>query len=362
MIAALPATPMLLAGDAHERGLAQAACGSALIAATQRAIDQRMTASAAWLGRADVGAFLDEQIDVMARIDPDGAAEIAGIAEAFDRPYRTVVAYLHLSVVADLAVDGCSSWAWGGPAACKSGDGPLLVKNRDYRGEHEQLQRVFLHRDPSRPGEAILCVGSLGSPGAFSSGINAHGFALVDTHVSSRDHGPGLLRYVLMTRLLWRCRSVAEALWEIDRVPVAGGGTLVMADAAGATAAVELGHRTSAFETGGLAVARTNHFVSPQCAPAWLTPASPAAVASTHGRLARLQAWLKARPGRPSLADAAALMGTHDEDGGAALCCHAEGDGSRTISCSLFAPAARRLYFSAGHPCRREWSLYDCLP
>jgi isopenicillin-N N-acyltransferase-like protein len=240
--------------------------------------------------------------------------------------------------------------------------GPLVVKNRDYRGEHVQLQRVFLHRDPARPGEAVLCVGSLGSPGAFSSGMNAHGLALVDTHVSTRDHGPGLLRYFLMTRLLWRCRNVEEALRMIAGLPHAGGGSIVLGDKSGACAAVELGHSAWSAETSDRYVLRTNHFVSRECGSSWLAPDDEKAVNSTKGRHARLQSWLRQRTACPSFDDVVAIMSSHPEHGQESLCRHGEYGDSHTISCSVFAPADGRLYFSAGKPCSGPWHSLECRP
>jgi hypothetical protein len=352
-----PASPVLLTGGSYTRGRMQALCGEPLLAAVQSAIDTRLAQAGTLLGKPSVRVFLDEQARLLEILDPESFAEVRGIADGFGRSFDSVLAYLHLGVLADLATDGCSAWGWGASAA----NGPVLVKNRDYRGEHALLQKVFLHRDPERPGKAILCVGSLGSPGAFSSGMNAHGLALVDTHVSTSDHGPGLLRYFLMTRLLWNCGSVQDALQAIQDISHAGGGTIVMADASGACAAVELGHRSFAVETGPYVV-RTNHFLSPECAPSWLPAASDPMAASTKGRYARIEAWLAKQDDCPPLAEIAALMGSHGEQGQEALCRHGEDGDARTISCSIFAPAELRLYFSSREPCAGQWSSFECRP
>ncbi len=351
-------TPVLLVGNAYDRGRAQADCGASLVAAVQDAIDMRLAQAEALLEKPSIQAFLGEQVRLLESLDQDSFAEIAGLADGFGRSFTSIHAYLHLGVLADFATDGCSAWSWGSPAP----NGPLLAKNRDYRGEHARLQRVFLHRDLARPGEAVLCVGSLGSPGAFSSGMNAHGLALVDTHVSTRDHGPGLLRYFLMTRLLWNCRSVDEALRLIAEVPHTGGGTVVMADASGACAAVELGHRVWSAEASRLYVARTNHFLSPECASSWLPSASDPMATSTKGRYARLRSWLESRAGAPTVPEAASLMRSHGEGGQEALCRHGEDGDARTISCAIFAPAELRLYFASREPCAGAWNSFDCRP
>nr|WP_255616680.1 C45 family peptidase [Microvirga puerhi] len=346
-------TPLLLTGDAYTRGWAQSLCDDATIGAVQDAVSTRLAQAGGLLKRRPVQAFLAKQERLLGTLDVDAAAEVQGIADGFHLEPSSVLAYLHLGVLSDLAVDGCSAWSWG-PSR------PVLVKNRDYRGEHAVLQRVFLHRDPNQPEKAVLCVGSLGSPGAFSSGMNAQGLALVDTHVSTRDHGPGLLRYFLMTRLLWNCETVAEALEMIREVPHAGGGTIVMADVTGTCAAVELGYRVHAVETRSPYVVRTNHFLSNECAPSWLPGASDPMSTSTKGRLARLRTWLADQDDSPSLNEIVVLMGSHGDRTQEALCRHGEDGDSRTISCAIFAPAERRLYFASREPCAGEWSSFDC--
>ncbi|MEZ5884063.1 MAG: carcinine hydrolase/isopenicillin-N N-acyltransferase family protein [Paracoccaceae bacterium] len=98
------------------------------------------------------------------------------------------------------------------------------------------------------------------------------GLALADTQVAVRHHRVGWLRYFLMTRILARCGTVAEALALIRACPHAGGGTLVLADAQGATAAVELGAAGPQVVQGGLAL-RTNHYVTQALAGDTLLPA-----------------------------------------------------------------------------------------
>jgi isopenicillin-N N-acyltransferase like protein len=256
-----------LEGDARSRGRAQALAEPGRVEDVRAAVRLRLdrAAAAGHLG-APARGFLEVQQRLTATLLPEAMREVEGIAEGFGLSEADLFAYLHLGTLADLArtadaTDGCSAWAVAaGP------EGPLVVKNRDFRGEHVGLQRVMLQADPAWRGRTVLCVGSLGSPGAYSSGMNSDGFALVDTQVATTDHAPGVLRYFLMTHLLARCATVAEALDLIRTLPHAGGGTLVMADAGGAIAAVELGASVQAVERGGSCVARTNHFTSPELA------------------------------------------------------------------------------------------------
>ena len=82
--------------------------------------------------------------------------------------------------------------------------------------------------------------------------------------------------------------------------------------------------------------------------------------ASSKGRHARIEHWLSERDEAPSLDEIASLMGSHAEGDQEALCRHGEDGDARTISCAIFAPAERRLYFSPREPCAGVWNSFDC--
>ena len=232
-----------------------------------------------------------------------------------------------------------------------------LAKNRDYGGNHRAIQRVFRHQGDGLAAGPMLCVGSLGAPGAFSSGMNAHGLALADTQVATRDHGPGLSRYFLMSELLGRCRSLSEALAYLKSVRHAGGGCLVIGDESGRVAAVELGWRDQVIDLAEESrwVARTNHHLASPLAERLIEPAASEAGNNTRGRHANLTAAVgTAVPLAEPKGFFSRLMGSHDEDvpsGQLGLYCHGKEGGARTISSVLFDIHARRLYFCDGSPC-----------
>ncbi|HMA14106.1 MAG: C45 family autoproteolytic acyltransferase/hydrolase [Bacteroidota bacterium] len=348
--------PLVLAGDALARGRAQAAATPA--GPVVQAIRQRLDERAALFARPDIRAFLARQWDFAAAHCGPEFAEMTGIAEGFDLAPRDLFDFLHLGVVADLAgtaalavadADGCSAWA-----LAASDEGPAVGKNRDFRGEHAGLQRVFLHADPAWGGRRVLCVGSLGAPGAYSSGMNSDGFALADTAVATTDHGVGWLRYFLMTRLLARHATVAPALDDLRGLVHAGGGSLVLADASGAVAAVDLGHRKVQAEAADGWTARTNHFLPGSVAGA---PDGADSSAESAGRLAALRGALAA--GTTRLQALRALMASHDEGGATGLCRHPVGEGSRTLSGAVFACRPRVMYFCPGNPCETAWVRYS---
>lgn len=339
-----PLLPIELAGNPFERGLAQARAEAESIAPVREAVNLRLGAAAPSLATMRFRDYLDAQWEFHRHSAEEELAEMRGVAAGYGLDERLLFAYLHLGVLGDLA-DGCTAWAY------RAAGGTLLAKNRDFRGEHLGLQRVFRHVDPSWGGRRVLAVGSLGSPGVYSSGINSDALALADTAVGTSDHGVGLLRYFLMTRILARAATVDEALVLVRATAHAGGGTLVLADAGGTMASVELGHRAIAVErcSDGF-VARTNHFVGQETADSWrASPGDPMAASSTR-RLATIRAALQSTADL-RIDDVLALMGRHDDATGAGLCRHGEDGDARTISCAVFALAPPTLYFCPGAPC-----------
>jgi hypothetical protein len=354
-----PGRPMILTGDAVSRGQGQSTGEPQLGSAVFEAVMGRIETAGDALSRA--ADFLSAQWEFMGGRAPGQLAQVQGIAEGYGIKAHDLFAYLHLGLIEDadsgprVEEDGCSV------VACRAaGAGPVLAKNRDYRGEHRALQRVFLESDPAWGGRQILSVGSLGSPGAFSSGMNSEGLALADTRIGWRQPDVGWLRYLLMNEILIRAGTVEEALAFIESQPHAGGGSLVLMDASGRAAAVELGAGRIRSQTATQAgIGHTNHFKAPDLwagQPRW--PDDPNA-SNSRGRLALIENWIEdSKSEQPALEDVADLMASHAVDGRPALCRHGDADGSETISTSVFACASRMLYFCPDSPCAGDWRQY----
>ncbi len=341
-----------LTGSAYGRGRGQAAAGQGaqVRAATVGRVE---TARAEGLFDEAALAYLAAQRAFHTLHDPEGMAELLGIAEGFDLPEPELFAHLHLGTLRDLKggaalIDGCSAWA-----VAEGPDGPLVVKNRDYSGLHLGIQSVARHHGPDVATGGMLCLGSLGSPGAYSSGINAAGLALADTQVSVATHRVGWLRYFLMTRLLARCSTVAEAVAFIRTTRHAGGGTLVLADSSGATAAVELGAGAVTVASGAQ-VWRTNHLTG-TLARDTLPPKDDDIAGNSRDRFAHLARTL---PGATwTRANARALMATHPDTspGAAPICQHGQADDAQTISSAVYSCNLRQMDFCEGNPCTGAW-------
>jgi isopenicillin-N N-acyltransferase-like protein len=161
-----------------------------------------------------------------------------------------------------------------------------------------------------------------------------------------------------MTRLLWECATVAEALDFLRSVQHAGGGSVVLGDRSGNVAAVEFPDGTASVEVAGT-VARTNHFVSPHAPIA--PPPGDANERNSVARLRYLQERFEAA-GVPSGADDAAdLMSAHGSDG-SALCRHGENGEVRTVSSAIYLTGQRELVYAPDYPCRARWLRYSMAP
>lgn len=360
--AASAADPVRLDGDARSRGRAQAAAFPDLVARVAEAVALRLADPAAAVDAPATRAYVAALRDWTARHYPAILDEIEGLGEGFGIAPERIFAYLNASHAADLAMgatlqDGCTALASGGPG------GAVVAKNRDYRPEHVALQKVFRHEDPAWGGRSFLCVGSLGSPGNFSSGMNSDGLAVADTASRVNRHAVGMHRYFLLTWLLVHCRSVAEALAAIAAMPHAGSGLLVLGDATGAVAAVELGpgHAVGIEARAAGSVARSNHFLLDATRVFNLdTPATRAASCNSEGRAAALAALLAA-DARLAPAAAAALLARHAADL-SAFCRHGGEDISTTISGTVWDTAARTMTFAAGTPCIARWQRFTLAP
>lgn len=362
---AATAEPLALTGGPYARGLAQAALCPDMVEHVRHAIRHRLSETAPALARGEVRQFIQGQRAYTERQYPEILAELQGIAAGFGLGEQALFDYMHCSSAMDLAAlpehdpDGCTSFAASLPEG-----GAMLAKNRDYRPEHVPIQRVMRHADPDWGGRNILVLGSLGSPGNFSSGMNSDGLVVSDTASRTIDMGVGFHRYFLLTWLLVHCASVDQALAAIRRITHTGSGLLILADASGAVAAVELGHRRVGIErmTSGR-VGRTNHFVTPEMAAVNLKAAGSArSRANSIRRWGVLGPLLAGLPQPPAIDDVARLLAHHDAKGDAAFCRHGGGDLSTTISGAIYCARERRMYAALGNSCEAPWRRFDLPP
>jgi len=164
-----------------------------------------------------------------------------------------------------------------------------------------------------------------------------------------------------MTHLLRECATVAEAIALVFRVRHAGGGTLLLGDATGAVAAVELGHRSVAAEEPGDSgfVARSNHFATERMRGRDLAPPDDIAARASRARLATLEHAMRAMPLPLELDSIRALMSRHGDSASAGLCRHEAEHDTRTLSCAIYDCKAPALHFSFDAPCVGRWERIE---
>lgn len=343
------------AGSDYEIGFQ---CGSALQAQRDRllATIDRQLSQVDLRRRPEADRRRDAISELLARHSPATIAQLDGIAAALDIApmllLRWVMAgYLYAELNADrpdLPVDGCTVWGASGDAAGEGG--PLLVKNRDQPPDSLPLQLVLRARPIGRMSWAAVT--TMGAPGVHSSGMNAAGLAIADTHVPSRDLGLGVPRFSLMLHVLEEHETVASALAYLASVPMMGGGNLVLADADGTLGVVECGHLARALSSRQSGtVQATNHFVSAVLEDAYGLDAGSEATASSRGRYSLVHKTLAQRAGAVTPAFARDLM-AHHGDLCDTVCRHgSEAHPSQSISCVIFQPLARTLEICHGNPC-----------
>lgn len=270
------------------------------------------------------------------------------------------------------SAEGCTAWAATVPVT--QHDSTLLVKNRDYHRDHIPLQ--LLARVTPAHGYRYVTLGSAGSPNVFSSGINERGLAVADTHVLSRDLGPGLPRFSLMRNLMEHHAAVDSALDYLKSVTHMGGGTILLADATGQLAVCESGHRQHGYRASREDyLISTNHFISAELASQWIEDEAPPWRGNSPARYQRVEDALEKRAGKIDLAWAQGLAAAHGSvlD---SICRHppdpsfvpgASAPPSGTISSVILLPAGWRgaaesgaaLLVAAGKPCQATWTTWQ---
>ena len=253
---------------------------------------------------------------------------------------------------------GCTTWAASGRVTADGA--PLLAKNRDQAPDELALQCLARVR-PAR-GHPYLCLTSAGSPAVYSSGMNAVGLAIVDTHVPATPVGPGITRFSLMMDLLETCADVPAAIRHLPTVPHMGNGTLTLADAQGNLAVFEIAHLAQAviWPTGDFVVS-TNHFTADVMRRLCGDDAPEYLPGSSERRHRQVTDALRAGGGQVDLRWGQKLMAQHGSALGA-ICRHPEVDAtSVTISAAIYLPRLGRLHVTHGNPCQTPFEAFQVI-
>jgi len=296
---------------------------------------------------------LNEVVNQLKQHSPGITKWVEGMASKLNIPAEELLLFSIGGYFGDMAYafdqrkDGCSTFS-----VSHSDQGPMLAKNRDCKSTYGPWQVAIRVRP--QEGFGYLAMTTYGVPGVNSSGMNEHGLAVADTHVTSSDIGPGLPRFALTEKILTQCTRVDEALGMIMKEPLMGRGNLILADAQGALGVAELGHYRRAVRScpSGYLV-NTNHFTDPLLQDSFLETNPVSLKGTSEARYSRLSKLLSTDS--HTLAGAKQIMAYH---GSAleSLCRHKELEPPyRTISTVFYLPQQRKMIFSGGYPCIAQY-------
>lgn len=269
----------------------------------------------------------------------------------------------------------CTAFAVTG-ARSRRGE-PIIVKNFDYPDGARDTYLVRISRPAKRGIAQSIDVGAAPLPGSHE-GVNEHGLAVAYNYgyFKSRGKGRGDARVPitnLVQELLEVCATVDQAIAHIARRPRAGAAILMIADAHGDLASVELGPDTFEVRRGDCLV-HANHGVTPKMAEldvphdAVLSRWNPRPIRghrvhqSSEARHARAEQLLDEAGGAVSERDLIAIASDHadPEHGEAAgdddsICRH--GPYYRTTCSVVLFPQRRTMKVMFAAPCEADYTL-----
>jgi predicted choloylglycine hydrolase len=193
-------------------------------------------------------------------------AEMKAVAKSADVPYDDV---LLANTVFDLKGElFCSAMVAVGK---RSEDGrPVFGRTLDFLSfgmAHKHSHVVVFHPDEGRPVASVAFPGMVGT----YSGMNDAGLSAGVMMVFRRGHDVGAPPYAMVFRTaLERSKTTAEALKIVGGAPRATGNNLMVCDAAGSAACIELDPKRTVIRrpTHG-ALYATNHFRSRELRQFW---------------------------------------------------------------------------------------------
>lgn len=317
--------------------------------------------SAMWLSKAASRSGLNRDellrpmgkfIQVIEEYAPSLAEEVRGVAEGAGIPELEAFS---IQVRMELLYAGppppsCTTFALAG---ARTSTGQTIVgQNVDLDAEVESFG-VILKMAPD-DGPAVMMYTS---PGLVSYvGLNDAGVAVHGNLLLAPGWRSAFPRY-LITRLMLEQRSVADALEAGLRPPRASSRNLILGDALGAIANVEMtvdDARILYSETGELA--HTNHYVAEDFCD---ISRSSAPLGSSVHRYERITALIGAADHPLSVEDLQGFFRDHDGYPGS-ICAHVRpGATVKTVASLISEPAAGRLHAAYGNPCESEYTVYS---
>jgi len=262
------------------------------------------------------------------RVAPEHLEEINALAKASGVDARQMLlahCFLDLS-----PMTACSTVTL--PASASPDGVARFGRNLDFPSFDvaDKLTVVQVYHPKGR--NAFMAVGWPGMVGVLS-GMNEHGLSLANMEVTRQMRLPTAMPYILLYRtVLEQCRTTAEAIDLVKRTPRQSANNLMVMDATGDRAVIEITPESVHVRRAPVdrALISTNHQRGDDC--------------DSTGRCDRFDCLLKESADKPGKIDVKAIESMLAD----------ASQGKMTLQSMVFEPSTRVLYLSAGKDAARQ--------
>lgn len=282
------------------------------------------------------------------RLSPAYVAEIRGLADGAAISFEEAVLCQARAEAGQVPDGGCTAFVVTGEATA---DGLTLAgQNQDLEPEYADVA-ILLHVKPNdgRPRALMFTfAGQLGYAGMNEHGVAYFANALYDFHWQ-----PGLPHYPLK-RVLLEQATLSDCLGVLDRHPTCSAANVVLCDAHGASADVEVRpEKIARFQDDhGNWLVHANHYLTADFAHHETN-----SLADSCARLARMRTLLRRQWGQITVDRMKEILADHDGEP-AGICRHGAVN-MHSISGYIAEPMARVLHVRRGHGCLGTWTAYN---
>lgn len=180
----------------------------------------------------DKYSFARECVEEYQTYFPEVLDEIQGIADGNEVPLQTLQTLLFCMYCFKFD-NKCTCFAFS------TGEEIVFARNSDFLVSLEKFYMNCLYRLQN----GYSFNGNTTSFVQMEDGVNQHGLAVGLTFVYPKLRKPGFNAGILLRYLLEKCKTTAEAIEQLHRLPIASAQTLTIADNSGEIAVVECNPR-----------------------------------------------------------------------------------------------------------------------
>lgn len=274
---------------------------------------------------------------------PELLEEISGIAKGQGCANEDLLAVI-FGMFTIMPMNCCSSFL------VRSKNSTLLCRNSDFLTSIEKFyMNTIYHFDSD---DFFSFTGNTTAFTEMEDGINQHGFCTALTSAAPYMIQPGINLGMLLRMMLERCRNVSDALQLAERVPICCSGTLMIGDAKGAGALLEVSPEK--IEVRHISqnqpfLCAVNMFNTPAMKPFNRLPED---TWQAEERFHTLKSYLSEHASEMNVASAQELLaGKHGF-----LCQYDRTSGKDTVWSVVYDLTEKRIYRAEGNPGRKKFA------